>query len=386
MKRLSQICLLFALSVAGGSLAHAQSTVPNGDLEINCGANAGTCPTFAPGCVPGWSLSHGTPQLGTANGIVGPSEFVLWNLISGGTSTGEGVYATLTTPTPTRGSYELCFYYRLISGTGNVVARFTTGLTPAPGIGCGEPIPTPATQLVAYNGAAVAGGWQHVVVNVSSLSAFTQLNVYPVANTTTALWIELDGFEVRHCGTSLVATPTTLPNPSGFYARSGSILATSSSSPGTVTANPAVNTTFRSGISVTLEPDFVAMPNAGIFFLAEIGPCGCAPVAARMANGAPSPLRAGVDYDPEEVQRAALAPPVLQLWPNPTAAEVHLQCSAPLAEVRIFDLAGHLLRVQSCDAAAHTLRLDTDGLPAGTYLVQAHTQAGTRLTQKLVKQ
>ena len=386
MKRLSQLCLYFALSVAGGSLSHAQSTVPNGDIENNCGANAGGCPTFAVGCVPGWSISHGTPQLGTTGGIVGPSEFVMWNQLSSGVPTGEGVYATLSSATPTRGSYELCFYYRLVSGTGNVVARFTNGLTPGGGVTCGEVTPVPSSQLVVYNSAAVTGGWQHVVVSASSMTAFTQLNVYPIANSTTTMWIEVDGFEVRHCGTSLVATPVSLPNPSGFYARSGTILATSSSNPGTVTANPAVNTTFRSAISVTLEPDFVAMPNAGTFFLAEIGPCGCAPAAARMASGAASTLRPGVNYDPEEAQRAALAPPVLQLWPNPAVGEVHVQCTAPLAEVRIFDLSGHLLRVLQGDGDSYTLRLGTDELPAGSYLVQARTQAGTRLTQKLVKQ
>lgn len=366
-------------------MAHAQSMVPNGDIENNCGTNAGTCPTFAPGCVPGWSISHGTPQLGTTGGIIGPSEFAMWNVISSGVSTGEGVYATLTEPTPTRGSYELCFYYRVVSGTGNVVARFTTGLTPGGGIGCGEPIPTPTTELVAYNSPAVAGGWQHVVVTVSSLSAFTQINAYPVSNSTTAFWIEVDGFEVRYCGASLVATPTTLPMPSGFYARS-SITATSLGGAGTVTADPSVNTTFRAGISVVLEPNFVATPNSGIFFLAEIGPCGCAIIATRTAQAAASPLRPGVDFDPEEYLRTGLPTPSIQLWPNPTAAAVHLECNVPLAEVRILDLSGHLLAVQTFEADAHNFLLQIEHLAAGTYLVQARTQAGTRLTQKLVKQ
>jgi hypothetical protein len=379
MSRLFSICLFFALSVAGGSVVHAQNVVPNGDIESNCGTNSGGCPTFSASCVPGWSISHGTPQLLTSGGIIGPSEFSMWSMISGASLLGEGVFATLAQGTPTNGSYELCFYYRVTSGTGNVVARFTTGLTHG-GTSCGDPIPNPSTQLVAHNSTTVGGGWQQVIVNVSSAQSFTQLNLYPVSNSTTPLWIEIDGVNVNYCGANLLATPTSLPVPSGFYSRSGTITATSAGGSGFVTPNPSVATVFVAGQFVLLQPNFLALPNPGQFFMAYIGSCdGCGRVAARTAE-VESPFQ-GLNLNEP---LAALAPSVT-ISPNPTKGGFTIRATDAIHRVTVTDLTGKVLMHLPDQMEATEISVDITHLASGLYFVKGETRMGQKFLQKIVK-
>ncbi len=379
MGRLYNICLLFALIVAGGSVAHAQNVVFNGDIENNCGFNSGGCPTFSNTCIPGWAISHGTPQLLTSGGIDGPSEFSMWSMISSGSLLGEGVFTTLGQNTPTNGNFELCFYYRLASGSGNVVARFTTGLGWG-GAGCGEPIPNPSTQLVAYNSTAVSGGWQQVVVTVSSAQSFNQLNFYPVSNSTTPMWLEIDGVKVNYCGANLVATPATLPAPANFYARTGTITATSGGGGGFVTPNPSVATVFVAGQYVLLQPNFLALPNPGQYFLAYIGPCdGCRSSATRVSQ-TDSPARGMRLNEPFEV-----LPEVVTIGPNPTEGAFTLHAGRAIHNVTITDLSGKVLMELPAQSEGSESNVDISHLASGLYFVTGETDAGQKFLQKLVK-
>jgi Secretion system C-terminal sorting domain len=387
MSRIYLIYCLFALIVASSSLAHAQNMVPNGDIELNCGANTGGCPTFTATCIPGWSRSHGTPQLNITSGNVGPSELAMWNAASGTSTTGEGVFATLTSPTPVRGKYELCFFYRVVAGstgTGSLVARFTTGLVAATGTTCGDPIPSPTTELVVHNSPVIAGGWQRVAVTTSSLSAFTQLNVYPVANSTNVLWVEVDGFELNYCGTNLLATPSTIPMPSGLYARSGSITASSLSGTGLVSADPSVSTTFRAGQYVLLEPNFVSTPNSGKYFLAEIGTCGCVAASARSIQ-TETPELTSKDIDPAEYLMEEFEAFNVALHPNPVRELVTLNANASLRQVRVMDLSGKVLLDRFVLDDLQVMTVDMSGLSSGVYLIEAQAKTGGRVVTKLVK-
>lgn len=75
----------------------------------------------------------------------------------------------------------------------------------------------------------------------------------------------------------------------------------------------------------------------------------------------------------------------LQIGPNPFRASLRLQSMLPVqGEVRLFNVAGQLMQRQAVDLAQPT-ELATDELPAGMYLLQLQTAAGT-ITRKVQKQ
>jgi Secretion system C-terminal sorting domain len=379
MPRTHFISFLFALIVAGNNLAHAQ-ILANGDIELNCGA--GSNPTFDATCLPPWAISHGSPQLITSGGIVGPSSLAMWSQkILFGPDLGEGVLAPLILPTPTGESYELCFYYRMVPGTngdGNIVARFTTGLVEFPPSGLGGEVPTPTTELVVYNSPVVMGAWHHVVLTVSSLSAFSQLNIYPVASSFQTFWVEVDGFELNYCGTNLLATPATLPMPTGLHQRSGTITSSSLGGAGFVTADPGVPTAFRAGQYVLLEPNFVAMPNRFGCFLAEIETaCGCSG-SGKMSGGDLTSALAPYEIDVDEFDVA--------LFPNPISETVTLNANAALEEVHVLDLSGKVLLERLVLDGLQVVKLDMTEFPSGVYLVESQSKSGGRVVTKLVKE
>ena len=383
MSRIHFICILLALIVASSNLAHAQ-ILANGDIELNCGP-AGS-PSFDAACLPPWAVSHGSPQLRTSGGIVGPSILAMWHKkILFGPDLGEGILAPLVLPTPTGESYELCFYYRMVPGTngnGNIVARFTTGLVEFPPGGYGGEIPTPTTEAVVYDSPVLTESWQHVVLAVSSPSAFTQLNIYPVASSFETFWVEVDGFELNYCGTNLLATPATLPMPTGLHQRSGNITASSLGGAGFVTANPGIPTTFRAGEYVLLQPNFVAMPNRLGCFLADIETtCGCSG-SGKMSGG--DLISASADFD-EHLKDQFQAFDVA-LHPNPASETVTLNANAGLDQVRVLDLRGKVLLERFALDGLQVMTLDVSEFPNGVYLIESQSKIGERVVTKLLKE
>ena len=74
----------------------------------------------------------------------------------------------------------------------------------------------------------------------------------------------------------------------------------------------------------------------------------------------------------------------LQVGPNPFVASLRLQSMLPVTgELRLFNVAGQLVQHQLVDLSQPT-EVATGDLPAGMYLLQLQTAAGT-ISRKLQK-
>jgi hypothetical protein len=379
MKRLLLQCLLLAIAMAGSGAVQAQNMIPNGDFESNCGAGTSilSCLTFSPTCVAGWQTSHGTPYLDFAGGIAGPTAVIMGSRTNGSGFESEGIFCNLNTPTDPQKRYLICFRYRTWGSGGTILVRLGNGITYTVPTSCGQAPPNPSPSYTAYSNAVpavvTAGPWQTVSLYASPLQVYTQLFVYPVSNTPDALWLEVDGFEMLDCASALEFTPGSLPAPSGFFARNSTIRAYSPGGWGTVTADPNVNTTFRAAQYVLLEPNFVASPNPGTYFLAEIGTCGC---------NVAVPKTDFVTRTPQEEGGMA----ALKVYPNPSAGEVTVYSEFPLETVTVSDLMGKVLLQQRWEPNLNTQSLSLSEFPNGVYLLQGKTRSGQCHTQRLVKQ
>jgi len=79
--------------------------------------------------------------------------------------------------------------------------------------------------------------------------------------------------------------------------------------------------------------------------------------------------------------------PVISIWPNPATSHVVISGSDNeniYTQARIFDLAGKKVADKKLDG--HSNKIAINELPAGTYIVQIENNAGSKYSQKIIKQ
>jgi hypothetical protein len=381
--------IITSLMMVLGDATLAQVIIPNGDFEINCGGdntNNG-CPTFSMNCVLGWHISHGSPNLRTTGGIIGLSRIGMWSR----SGEGEGVYADLNHPTPIGKPFELCFYYQVStssSGLGNIVVKLTSGLTPLLAVAACSGYPLNLNpNYIAYDSPAISGGWQLVSIAIPPLSqSFTQLNVYPNTMSHQTFAVHVDGFQLNYCNSELLITPMTMPNPVGLYDNKGYITSTSSGSSGIVSVMPNQTTTFRAQRAILLQPNFVADPNQGSFFLAEIDPCVCDPRSQSSAEKNIISETSEQFLDQDQLLYNPALQAQIEVFPNPTSGNATVQSSYALEKVELISIPGKVLRSWPCPENTFSLDIDLDAISTGVYLVRIRTTDGRILTKKLIKE
>ncbi|WP_420458750.1 T9SS type A sorting domain-containing protein [Neolewinella sp.] len=77
------------------------------------------------------------------------------------------------------------------------------------------------------------------------------------------------------------------------------------------------------------------------------------------------------------------APPLMELYPNPTASRVTVTYNSSTAQISLFDLGGRLVRTFS--SAGGRVSLETSGLAPGVYVIRLQGELG-RVQQRLLVQ
>lgn len=384
------VLFLFFMLLSSISGITQTNLIVNGDFENTLGATidppSTSCGSFT--SLSGWTVSHGTPQMVLGgDGADGPNYVRMWSMVSGTGFQGEGITANLTQPVTTRMNLTLCFWYRTYNAPGFLDVILHNTPPTGPSASCGS-VPAYGTFQIAITpiGFGVDNQWNYVTIPIVPDNTYNYLAIYPRSITATAQTqnIHIDGVSLLYCEPSLIIDHTFPGNPAGFFVRQNFIQAgsrvTLPGSPIPVTVNPAINTTFRAGNFVLLDPDFVAQPNSSSYFLAEIGPCLGCPGNRISAASAISPEEQFLN---EYIIDLTGIPKV---YPNPAAELFTLSIPASTVETNntfnLYDLSGRAIR--SVQITQLKTEIDVFDLPAGTYIWQLSSASGTRQQGKLI--
>jgi hypothetical protein len=384
----TQILLAFLLC---HSLIFSQSLVPNGSFENNCGFN-NTCGRFPNGCIPGWIVAHGTPQLVIGAAYDATADIRMWTH----NGEGEGIAANLTSNVQKGKEYKLCFAYRTYmedpSCTTTVYVRLGNGLSYNSGSCAGGAVPpvVPGAQVifsdqVVGEPANTWSVWHYVSVDFWATDNYSQLLVWPDMQqdcSTSLTTILVDYFSLQEdnisCTDPLIIDMSNYPVPSGtfedyYYIRAGSHT-NGSSTTAVVTIDPNVNTVFRASDYISLEDNFLSAPIRDVAFVAEIKRCNPDCPAGQKLT-APN----------ENKESESISNNSFNIFPNPTSGSFTLQRSDnDIADVKILDLTGRII-IDRKNITETNIILDISDQTAGIYLVRI--TSGTEVkTLRLIKE
>jgi len=368
-----------------------QAQLPNGDFETNCGGNSGGCPTFSSGCIPGWFVSHGTPQLLTGGGFGGTNASVLmWSHAN----VGEGIGVDLDAPLISGEQYQLCFAYRTSNPEGlspaTIFVRLTNGLAYSSG-GCGDPVPFALSQQI-HTISILPGttGWTSASITFTPGANYNQVNVYPHTAAVAAsdpATIVVDHFllvgPIGQC-TSTLTIDQTSSSVSGTFDNWGAIRAGShvngSSTSAYVTVDQPGLTTFAAAQFVSLEDNFLALPGADDeAFLAMIEPCTTSCRFALPRSGDPIP-----SFPVNEDFRYNRTTATMDVFPNPAQDRVTVRATNGLANAVLMDVAGRIARTFGPQAGERSSTFSLQGLKPGIYFLHLTDNSGSTEVKKLV--
>ncbi|MCA6365301.1 MAG: T9SS type A sorting domain-containing protein [Bacteroidetes bacterium] len=388
MKAVLSLFFMFLSSISGITQTNLIIT---GDFENTLGATIDppTTPCGSFTSLSGWTVSHGTPQMVLGgDGADGPNYVRMWSMVSGTGFQGEGITANLTQPVTTRMNLTLCFWYRTYNAPGFLDVILHNTPPTGPSASCGS-VPAYGSFQIAITPISfgVDNQWNYVSIPIVPDNTYNYLAIYPRSTTATAQTqnIHIDGVSLLYCEPSLIIDHTFPVSPAGFFVRQNYIQAgsrvTLPSSPIPVSVNPTINTTFRAGNFVLLDPDFVAQPNNSSYFLAEIGPClGCEAnrigVTSAISQEEQFPNECFIDLTG-----------IPKVFPNPANNQFTLQLyNTDLAEnnalLQILDLSGRTILEQTITQTQ--TEISTAQLPAGTYLWRVHEYSGSVQQGKLI--
>ncbi len=368
-----------------------RAQLSNGSFETNCGTNGytvGSCSSFIAGCIPGWFVTHGTPQLLTGSAFDGSASVQMWSA----QGLGEGIGVNIGSPLITGREYSLCFAYRVNNPEAlstNLHVRLTNGLTHVSATGCGGAFPTATSQQIgAIAISSSSPGWLTANITFIANAGYNQIIVFPyttaVQNANPAT-VMVDAFQLAgyNCSNTLTIVQTS-PSVSGTFEdwnviRAGSH-ANGSSTSAYVTVDQAGLTTFAAAQYVSLEDNFLAIPDAGDeAFLAVIQDCSTlCRIAAPRQSEEYLPFPPNTDWD------GINGMGMITVFPNPASDQVTVSSSQGLKSIALSDVSGRTIRVfqPAIDEKQHTFSVS--GIKSGIYLLTITDHSGKTETKKLV--
>lgn len=369
----------------------AQNMIQNASFETNMGNNApvGTCPSFSDVSMPGWTVSHGTPQLDGSGTAPDLTWFLhMWTCTDPSYPTyGEGVYNRLLTPVVNGEYYNICFWYKTSSGpqngNGSVVCELTNQAVHN-GYTCGGYPLIMTTQNITPPAAVFPQPvWTYVSWTFKANDNYIFMRVYPCCSTAPSddiATLDVDGFTmypISVCSGTLNMNNNVVYDPSvGFYERFSIIAGSSAALPnGTMMIiNPAVSTIFKGNTNgyIDLVRDFYSAPDKYHYFETILGSCGC-------PGGSDDPRRLAQN------QGEALRDIGIGIFPNPTAGSFTLKkMNGQPVDIEIFDLTGRSVFNQK-NLTDDNITFDISDQPHGTYLVRIVTATEVK-TIRLIKE
>lgn len=381
--RLKKIVSLFVLLCS--LTIRAQLT--NGSFETNCGvATPGLCPTFTAGCIPGWFVTHGSPQLLTSGAFDGTASVYMW--AAQGQS--EGIGVSTGSPLINGHEYSLCFAYR-VGNPENLAAtlrvRLTSGVNTIVNPGCGGTPPTATFQEIGSIGISASAGWAVANITFVANAAYTQIIVFPLSNgvqVNNPAAVIVDDFRLAgQCANTFSITQTS-PSISESAEQWGIIRAGShvngSTTTGYVTVDQPGLVVFGAAQYVSLEDNFLAIPDAADeAFLAIIEDCNslCRILLPKESSvDALPPFPPNTDWD--------IINGTMSLFPNPASDQITVYSPQGLKSVVLSDISGRTVMVFQpiMNETKQTFKLSD--IQAGIYLLTLTDNSGKVETKKLV--
>jgi hypothetical protein len=395
MKLLRIILVLFAT----GTVVHSQGQlIYNGGFENYCGAQdtynpfntscgSGTVCTTGLNCVPGWSVSHGTPQI-DGGAVEGNNCAFMWSGLDGsGQILGEGIFTNVCFIH--NENYVLSFWVRLTPGlgstAGNLFVYAASGVITS-SINTGDPIPTISGEIL-YSGLVSSTTWTKVSINYSPSSSVplrNQLEIYPYQSTANITWVEIDDIEITRstcCATYVLYQNTNVSTPiphglppntnAGSYIRAGNNVGSPSEPTGDVSLISGSSANFRAGDYVSLEPGFLA--DYGSNFLGVISPCTSATNCNYNSTCADNLVRlAQVNFPSVVIKDSSFtAATDIKVYPNPTNGKLFVDLiPAKDISVTVTNLMGiPLFHEEYHNILYETKEIDLSKLPDGIYII-----------------
>lgn len=280
--------------------ARAQIIANGGfDNSANC-VTANPTDPFRNGCVLGWTLSHGSPQV--FGNPANPYAY-MWSASDGN---GEGLYTPVALTANQR--YQVSFAARSVTTAGGT-SQLNVALTSSLAAGAGTttiPTPNPISSLPDLT---VGTAWARYTLQFNAPSWATQLWVHPPASANRND-IHLDSVRITACMTQDVYYQNE-PSLIGATRTQGRIFAgtavTNTVAQGPVVVQFGQTTSFRALREISLQNGFSAV--AGAEFEAVMVPC-------RGRNARPAESAGGKEVasngvtDPVSGQEAAACCPI----------------------------------------------------------------------------
>ncbi|TND09854.1 MAG: hypothetical protein FD123_782 [Bacteroidetes bacterium] len=368
----------------------AQNIIPNASFENNCGTNddpIGVCPCFTTSCLPGWSVSHGSPHIVFGGSPDQVCHIAMWAAAGSLPDNGEGIFSHLTTSTVDQEYYNLCFWYKTTytppADQGTITFQLTNSSTRCgyscdgyPCVMANQNITPPAAVFPQQN-------WTYVSWTFKATGAYNFLRIYASSNApqTNVAGLEIDGltlYKTSVCSGTLFMNNTVNYNPSiGYYEQYSIVAGSTAITPFStmMTITPSVSTTFKANTNgyIDLVNSFSAVPDNAHYFETVLGPCGC-------PGGTGGPERFGLFAEAETI-----LPGEIILSPNPTSGSFTLlRNSRAPAEIEITDLTGRAVRKPET-FTGESIIFDISEQPAGIYLIRVHSGTDIKML-KLVKE
>ncbi|MEN0050532.1 MAG: T9SS type A sorting domain-containing protein, partial [Bacteroidota bacterium] len=136
-----------------------------------------------------------------------------------------------------------------------------------------------------------------------------------------------------------------------------------------------LNISYKAGNAIVLGVGFEAIN--GSTFSASVEDCTLLP-------SAPTPINEAFVEQQIETRTTIEPPTKLTIYPNPFSNEFTLSADFAIANIRLFNFQGQLLKDQTLDAV-FDLNVDWSDLPSGTYFLSVQSVEGQVVNTKIVK-
>lgn len=368
--------LFIILLLISSHILTAQSLVVNGSFEDNSGNDLlvdDECYTFSDGSMPGWTRSHGTPDLLFGSAPDGSAYIRMWSMAGPDADYGEGVYNLLASTIQSGQDYTLCFTYFTTNHPGNLIFELVND-NPLNGTQCGDS-PSSLTGQVISSSSFPVSDWEQVSVTFTANDNYTYLRIYPSSTYAGGPGdiptLFLDKVNIFACGEELVLSEENYNGAVGFY-QAYSISASN------MMVNPSQNTLFRANEAgfVYIDGDFQIEPDEGVTFVIELGPCACPPndIALR-SNGNPE-----AEMATDLSGGLSNTEPVVA-W-NESSGIFQFKHYSAITSFTVYDLSGRTL-MQS-NPNGNNAEIDSKNFPAGVYIVRIVDVNGRTFGKRIV--
>ncbi|MEM9824651.1 MAG: T9SS type A sorting domain-containing protein, partial [Bacteroidota bacterium] len=380
-----QLLFLFLWCLLTGPLVWGQTNlITNSQLEIsNCGDSGPGCPNFG-NCLPGWTISHGTPNY-IETKCDGPSGFDFPDhhiqMIFRETKS-EGVYTDIDLDP---GCHRLFVRVKMdTNNSTNLNANLRISLdhnlnSIYDPFACQQPIPsTTNTDLIYNNSVIFSGIWYWVIVDfeiTEETDFLDQLMITGLTNDDSGVqaivWIDCI-YLYRNC-TANESLNFAAPVNSNFNIANGTYESCSDinsqtpiPSTGSVNVPQGANVVFKAFDYIRLRPNFRAQNN----FRAHIDQACSSNTLGNFQPDCCEPFRPGdggkkeVDPGDGTTKSQKLFDPVV--FPNPATTQFEVNLPDGIHEIRVYDLMGSVLHQQEYEFNAS---IDAANWKRGVYFI-----------------